>query len=74
MKTKFFLLCSVLPFALMIACAPMRFSQYSGAKRIWFVSPEALAETSFSLPVYRSWPDKPYEVVGSVRFEDPRKD
>ena len=74
MKTKFFVLCSLLPFAFAIACSPMRFSQYSSSSKVWPVSQESMAETSFGLPVYRTWPDKPYEIVGSVRFEDPRKD
>lgn len=56
------------------ACSPMRFSQYSGSKRLWPVSQDSMAETSFSRPVYRSWPDKPYEIIGSLRFENPRKD
>ncbi len=51
----------------------MRFSQYSGSRRFGPVQPEAMAETSFSLPVYRSWPDRPYETIGSLRFEDPNK-
>ncbi len=64
---------SVLAFALS-ACSPMRFSQYSGSGKSWPVVQESIAETSFSLPVYRSWPDKPYEIIGSVRFEDPNQD
>lgn len=56
------------------ACSPTRFSQYSGSPRVWPVSQESMAETSFRLPVYRTWPDKPYEIIGSVRFEDPRRE
>src|SRR4051812_16989567 len=63
-------LAAALSFAL-TACSPMRFSQYSGSRRLWPVSPESMAETSFSLPVYRSWPDKPFEIVGSLRLENP---
>ena len=32
-----------------------------------------MAETAYAIPVYRDWPDRPYDVIGSVRFEDPRK-
>jgi hypothetical protein len=35
---------------------------------------ESIAETSFSIPVYRSWPDKPYEVVGTVRCDNPHQE
>lgn len=55
------------------ACTPMRFSQYSGSRKVWPIVQESMAETSFALPVYRSWPDKPYEIVGSVRFENPNQ-
>ncbi len=74
MKTRFSQLLSVSLLGLMItACSPMRFSQYSGSRRLWPVVLESMAETSFSLPVYRSWPDKPYDIIGSVRFEDPNQ-
>lgn len=53
--------------------SPMRFSQYSGTRRHWATSTEAMAETSFALPVYRTWPDKPYEVLGTLRFENPNQ-
>lgn len=55
------------------ACSPMRFSQYSGPNRSNTVSEEAVAETSFRLPVYRSWPDKPYDILGTLRFENPNQ-
>lgn len=32
-----------------------------------------MAETAYAIPVYRSWPERPYDVIGSVRFEDPSK-
>ena len=32
-----------------------------------------MAETDYAIPVYRDWPERPYDVIGSVRFEDPRK-
>jgi hypothetical protein len=30
-----------------------------------------MAETAYVIPVYRGWPERPYEVLGSVRFVDP---
>jgi hypothetical protein len=31
-----------------------------------------MAETAYAIPVYRDWPERPYDVIGSVRFQDPR--
>lgn len=67
------ILCGLLLGLTITACSPMRFSQYSGSRRIWPRSQDSMAETSFSLPVYRTWPDRPYEIIGSLRFEDPNK-
>ena len=53
-------------------CSPMRFSQYNG-RAIWPSTQGALAETAYAVPVYRDWPERPYDVIGSVRFVDPRK-
>lgn len=59
-------------------CSPMRYSQFTGADRpwragLWHVGTGTMAETSYAVPVYRGWPEKHYKVLGSVRFEDPRK-
>ena len=32
-----------------------------------------MADSSYAIPVYPDWPEKPYEVIGSVRFVDPRR-
>ena len=32
-----------------------------------------MAENSYSIPVYRGWPERPYAVLGSLRFEDAHK-
>ena len=32
-----------------------------------------MAETSYKIPVYRGWPERPYKVLGSIRFEDSNK-
>jgi hypothetical protein len=32
-----------------------------------------MAEKQFAVPVYRGWPERPYQVTGSIRFEDPHK-
>jgi len=57
------------------SCSHTRFSEYTGKRSnmFWPVSKGTMAETTFSVPVYRGWPEKPYEVIGSVRFDEPRK-
>lgn len=51
----------------------MRYSQYTGQKKTWPTASEAMAETQYKVPVYRGWPDRPYTVLGSLRFVDPNK-
>jgi hypothetical protein len=53
-------------------CSPMRYSQYSG-NAVWPTTQGSLAEADYAIPVYRSFPERPYDVIGSVRFEDPRR-
>lgn len=40
---------------------------------IWPVGSGTMAETSYRVPVYRGWPERPYKVLGSIRCEDPNK-
>lgn len=54
-------------------CTPMRYSRYTGQKKNWTVASGAMAETQYKVPVYRGWPDRPYNVIGSIRFVDPNK-
>jgi len=58
---------------LCIGCTPMRYSQYTGQKKNWQTANAAMAETQYKVPVYRGWPDRPYNVIGSIRFVDPNK-
>ena len=32
-----------------------------------------MAERSYAVPVYRGWPERPYRVIGSLRFDDAYK-
>lgn len=50
------------------------YSEYSGAYREWPTTSESMAETGHAVPVYRTWPTKPYEVLGSLRNEDPNRE
>lgn len=73
MKPSLALFASTVLFAFQLN-AGWLYSEYSGAYREWPNSSESMAETSHELPVYRTWPNKPYEVLGSLRHEDPRKE
>jgi hypothetical protein len=64
---------SVSGFAILFAaCSPMRFSSYTGTGS-WPVGTGTMAETTYRVPVYRGWPERPYVVLGSMRFEDSRQ-
>ena len=53
----------------------MRFSEYTGADRFdWETSAGALADTSYDLPVFRSWPSQPYVLIGEIYHKDARKE
>jgi hypothetical protein len=54
-------------------CEGMRFSQYSGEQRTWPTG-GALADAVYDVPVYRGWPERPYEVLGFVQFSNPNTD
>lgn len=58
---------------LITACAPKRFSEFTGREN-WQVTEGAMAEHSYAVPVYKGWPDKPYRVLGSIRFANPRNE
>lgn len=69
-------LLSLLALTLLFAgCASDKFtfSRYSGSPREWPTDRESLAEEGkgYEIPVYRTWPDKPYEVLGSIRHKYP---
>ncbi len=51
----------------------MRYSEFAGRANSWPTAAGSMAERQFAVPVYRGWPERPYRVIGSVRFEDPNK-
>ena len=64
-------------FALMSnGCVNLRYSQFRGRGLSepygsWPTGPGTMAETRFAVPVYRGWPEKPYELLGSLSHPDP---
>lgn len=73
MKQKILSLSLVASVLVVVGCSPMRYSQYTGQKKHWPVATGAMAETQYGIPVYRGWPEKPYTVIGSIRFVDRNK-
>lgn len=64
---------AILAVAVVIAgcSSPLRFSQYSGPTFGYYPnSLGSMSETTFKIPVYRTWPDRPFKIIGSLRFED----
>ena len=77
---EFILPIALLPlFALFTGCTPIRYSEYTGHDvssylGTWQRGQGTMAETSYAVPVYRGWPERDYQVLGSFSFPDPNKD
>jgi hypothetical protein len=57
-------------------CVNLQYSKYTGHDTsepfgAWPISQGTMAETRFAVPVYRGWPEKPYQLLGSLSHEDP---
>src|SRR5919108_2094683 len=55
------------------ALARLVFTEYSGTWREWPISISSMTEIGFAVPVYRTWPDRNYEVVGSLKYTNRNK-
>ena len=64
---------AVLAWPTNVCASKFTFSKYTGDPREWPTERESLAEegTGYAVPVYRTWPSKPYEVLGSIRYQHP---
>src|SRR5262245_12807304 len=63
---------------LLSGCVPIRYAEYHGQDAnsfygMWPTGQGAMVETSYKLPVYRGWPEKPYYLLGSLSFPDQNK-
>lgn len=63
---------SVLVLAL-TGCGSMNFATYQGEQKPWPTG-NAFNDGVFDVPLYRGWPEKPYDVLGFVRFRNPNVD
>jgi len=70
---KLFFVFTVGVFVVGSGCAAKRYSQFTGSQN-WVVASQAMADNSYAVPVYHSWPDRPYVVIGSISFAEPQNE
>jgi len=62
-----------LSFAFLLLAAPASaeiiYSEFSGYRE-WPIMPDSMADTACVIPVYRTWPHKAYEVLGSLKYDN----
>ena len=66
------LLCSFVLITL-TGCEGMKFAKYTGEQRAWPTG-SSFTDGVFDVPVYRGWPEKPYDVLGFIQFSNPSTD
>lgn len=54
-------------------CESMNFSQYTGAQQTWPTG-SSFTDKVLAVPIYRGWPENPYDVLGVVQFGNPNTD
>lgn len=53
--------------SLLTGCATSTFIPYTGEQQAWRTAPGAFSKpTSSGIPIYYSYPDKPYEIIGRL--------
>ncbi len=57
----------LLPALFLVACKPKQYTPYSGV-RVWPIKKGAASEQIDGLPVYQGFPERPYDVVGTIRL------
>ncbi len=70
MKRLIPLLLGSLMLIALTGCESMQFSKFSGEQKSWPTG-NAFTEGAYAVPVYRGWPEKPYDVIGLVQFNQP---
>lgn len=74
MKTPLLqLVCGACLALILTGCEVMTFARYSGEPRTWPTG-SSFSEAVYDVPVYRGWPEKPYDVLGLVQFDNPNVD
>jgi hypothetical protein len=63
----------ILLLSLLTSCISSHYSNFSG-QRTWPTTKGAMPDTTYVVPVYRSWPDRPYRVSGSIELGKSKND
>ena len=50
-------------------CGVMKFAQYNGQRTAWPTG-SSFAEATYAVPVFRGWPERPYDVIGYFEFNN----
>jgi hypothetical protein len=51
-------------------CVEMTFAKYEGQQKAWPTG-SSFSDQVYALPVFRGWPEKPYDILGYVEFNNP---
>lgn len=70
MKRIILPLCSALVLAALTGCESMKYAKFNGEQKPWPTG-STFTDRVCAVPVYRGWPEKQYEVLGSVQFNKP---
>lgn len=54
-------------------CEGMKYAPYGGPQSSWPTG-TSLTDGVYDVPVYRGWPEKPYDVLGFIQFDNPNID
>lgn len=53
----------------MTGCGGMQFAHYGGQQKAWPTG-SSFSDQVYEVPVFRGWPERSYEVMGSIAFEN----
>jgi hypothetical protein len=51
-------------------CGGMRFTKFDGQQKAWPMG-SSFSDQAAAVPVFRGWPEKPYELLGYIEFTSP---
>jgi hypothetical protein len=57
----------------LLGCGSMNFTKYAGDQTAWPAG-SSFSDKVYAVPVFRGWPERPYEVLGVVQFNNPNID
>lgn len=58
---------------LLTGCASTQYSTFTGSQ-VWPTTKDAVASQKYAVPVYWSWPEHPYRVIGSIQIAEPQQE